>query len=551
MWLPNLDIELSPSGSLPTDMVRIKGGRAFGWLARLDPFLGATLDDYFMDRYEVTNRKFKEFVDAGGYRDQKYWKHQFVDNERSLSWEEVMEVFCDSTGRSGPATWELGTYPEGKGDYPVGGVSWYEAAAYAEFAGKSLPTVFHWVHAAGIWNSSEITPLSHFGTSGPSPVGNSAGMGLFSTYDMAGNVREWCWNDSGKGRYILGGAWDDRAYMFRNAMVRPPFDRQEQNGFRCVRYRGEKGPSIEASRTLTLSTRDYRKEQPVNDDVYQILRDNFNYDPTPLNAVVEAVDDTPEHWRREKISFDCAYDNERMQAYLFLPRSSRSPFQTVVYYPATSATMSDSFDSTLGKRERSMIDFLIRDGRALVYPILKATHERSEGLESTWPNPSYRYAEYLTCWVKDIRRTIDYLETRQDIDIERLAYFGFSWGARYGAIIPAIDDRLKVSVLVSGGLVPANAHPEVDQINYVTRVTIPTLMINGRYDTTHPYETAQKTMLDLLGTPSEHKRLVNYDGGHIPPRNSMIRETLDWLDRYLGPVQPKADTESQMPGSDH
>ena len=133
--------------------------------------------------------------------------------------------------------------------------------------------------------------------------------------------------------------------------------------------------------------------------------------------------------------------------------------------------------------------------------------------------------------------------------MKRLAYFGFSWGARYGAIIPAVENRLKVSVLVSGGLVPANARPEVDQLNYVTRVTVPTLMINGRYDTTHPYETAQKTMLDLLGTSPEHKRLVNYDGGHIPPRNSMIRETLDWLDRYLGPVQPQADTESQMPGS--
>ena len=535
--LPNLNTELSPTGSLPPGMVRIKGGRAFGWLARLDPFLGATLDDYFMDRYEITNRKFKEFVDAGGYRDRKYWKHPFVGNERSLSWEEAMEVFRDSTGRSGPATWELGTYPEGKGDYPVGGMCWYEAAAYAEFADKSLPTVFHWVYAAGIWNSSEITPLSHFGTSAPSPVGSSAGMGLFGTLDMAGNVREWCWNDSGKGRYILGGAWDDQAYMFRNASVRPPFDRSAQNGFRCVRYLGEKEPSIEASRTLALSTRDYRKEQPVNDGVYKILRENFAYDPTPLNAVVEAVDDTPEHWKREKISFDAAYDNERVLAYLFLPRSSRPPFQTVVYYPGTGATMSDSFDSTIGKWELSLIDFLIRDGRALVYPILKATHERNEGLESTWPNPSHRYAEYLTCWVKDIRRTIDYLETRQDIDMERLAYFGFSWGARYGAIVPAVEDRLKVSVLVSGGLVPANARPEVDQINYVTRVTIPTLMINGRHDTTHPYETAQKTMLDLLGTPPEQKRLVNYDGGHIPPRNSMIRETLDWLDRYLRPVK--------------
>ena len=51
-----------------------------------------------------------------------------------------MAEFVDSTGRPGPATWQGGDYPEGQDDYPVSGVSWYEAAAYAEFAHKSLPT---------------------------------------------------------------------------------------------------------------------------------------------------------------------------------------------------------------------------------------------------------------------------------------------------------------------------------------------------------------------------------------------------------------------------
>ena len=92
------------------------------------------LPDFWMDRYEVTNREFKRFVDAGGYRERKYWKESF----------DLAERLRDKTGRPGPATWELGTFPEGQADYPVSGVSWYEAAAYAEFAGKRLPTVFHW-----------------------------------------------------------------------------------------------------------------------------------------------------------------------------------------------------------------------------------------------------------------------------------------------------------------------------------------------------------------------------------------------------------------------
>ena len=59
-----------------------------------------------------------------------------------------MALFKDSTGRPGPATWVAGEYPAGQDDYPVTGVSWFEAAAYAEFAGKQLPTIYHWLVAA-------------------------------------------------------------------------------------------------------------------------------------------------------------------------------------------------------------------------------------------------------------------------------------------------------------------------------------------------------------------------------------------------------------------
>ena len=96
----------------------------------------AKLDDYFIDRYEVTNKEFKRFVDAGGYRDRRYWTEKFVDRGRVLSWEEAMTRFRDKTGRPGPSTWELGDYLEGQADYPVTGVSWYEAAAYAVFVGQ-------------------------------------------------------------------------------------------------------------------------------------------------------------------------------------------------------------------------------------------------------------------------------------------------------------------------------------------------------------------------------------------------------------------------------
>jgi hypothetical protein len=65
-------------------------------------------------------------------------------------------------------------------------------------------------------------------------------------------------------------------------------------------------------------------------------------------------------------------------------------------------------------------------------------------------------------------------------------------------------------------------------------------MLNGKYDAMCPMEKTSKPMFDLLGTPAEHKRLVLYDTDHVPPRNEIIKETLAWLDRYLGPVGKSA-----------
>jgi hypothetical protein len=81
------------------------------------------------------------------------------------------------------------------------------------------------------------------------------------------------------------------------------------------------------------------------------------------------------------------------------------------------------------------------------------------------------------------------------------------------------------------------ARPEVDQINFAPRVTIPTLILDGRDDFVFPRELSQEPFYRLLGTPREHKRRLEFEGGHSVPRPHLIRESLDWLDRYLGPVQ--------------
>ena len=101
--------------------------------------------------------------------------------------------------------------------------------------------------------------------------------------------------------------------------------------------------------------------------------------------------------------------------------------------------------------------------------------------------------------------------------------------------MPAVEPRLKLNMVMIGGLASGTALPEVDQINYVTRIMVPTLMLNGEHDPLEPIESAQLPMLSLLGTPDADKHHIIYPGfGHGLPQNEVARETIDWLDKYFG-----------------
>jgi dienelactone hydrolase len=136
---------------------------------------------------------------------------------------------------------------------------------------------------------------------------------------------------------------------------------------------------------------------------------------------------------------------------------------------------------------------------------------------------------------RDLARAIDYLETRPDIDRNRLAYYGISSGGHAGVVLTALESRFKTSVLQGAGLDDATS-PEIDLRNFAPRVRVPTLLLCGRYDFELPYETAQRPLFELLGPPDGHKRLAAVESGHSVPTNDVLGEVLPWLDRYLGPV---------------
>ena len=279
---------------------------------------------FWIDRYEVSNREYKRFVDAGGYRDATYWKQPFVENGKTLSWEEAMARFVDATGRPGPASWEAGHHREGMDDYPVSGVSWYEAAAYAEFAGKQLPTVFHWNEVAFTRATSAIVPAANFSGRGPEPVDRGAAVHRYGALNLAGNVREWCWNETDDGqRFILGGGWNDPPYGFNDAYAQLPFDRSVTNGIRCIQPAGEAVPDARLGGPIEQQRRDFFAEKPVGDEAFAYILKQYAYDRTDLDARIEYEHDEGD-WIRQKIMFAAAYGDDRVIAYLFLPKGRQA-----------------------------------------------------------------------------------------------------------------------------------------------------------------------------------------------------------------------------------
>jgi eukaryotic-like serine/threonine-protein kinase len=518
-------IVLDRVGTLPVGMVRVPAGE-------VDPTGHANkkIDDFLIDKFEVTNRDFKKFVDAGGYKDAKYWKYPFVKEGRALDFTEAMTLFRDKTDRPGPATWELGNFVSGEEDFPVSGVSWYEATAFAEFAGKSIPTVYHWYRAAELSFYSDIVLESNFAGMGPAKVGSFPGLGPFGTYDMAGNVKEWCLNSLEDRKYIVGGASTDPPYKYQEPDAVPPFDRSATNGIRLAKYLTP-GPLTEnLTAPVSFALADYRNVKPVSDDVFRIYEGMYAYDRTPLDAKIESEDDSSANWRRQRITFNATYGNERVIAYLYLPKNVAPPYQTVVYFPHSAAQRFHSLDDL----QISMIQFIMKSGRAVLFPIYKDTYERL----GTPPDAGTNAERQETIQqASDLRRSVDYLETRTDIDQKRLAYFGISWGATLGPIMTGLERRFQVAVFWFGGCDAESVLPEADPYNFAPRVKIPVLMINGRYDFVEPLVTCQQPFFKALGSPAQDKKQILYEGGHLPGQLPLMKDTLNWLDHYLGPVK--------------
>ncbi|MBA2303178.1 MAG: hypothetical protein H0W08_11145 [Acidobacteria bacterium] len=267
---------------------------------------------------------------------------------------------------------------------------------------------------------------------------------------------------------------------------------------------------------------------PVSDEQFALLRSFYHYDRAPLDARVDAVEDGSPHWRKQTVSFTGPTGAERIPAFFFVPKNQSPPYQTVVFFPSSYAREIASSAAL----DLVSFGFIVRSGRAVLYPVYEGTYERRKPLP---PGPNAVRDRNVT-WAKEVFRAMDYVEGRPDVDKTRLGYYSLSLGAFFGPIPLALEPRIKASVLAAGGL-RFNVPPEIQTVNFMPRVKTPVLLINGMSDFAVPAP-ARRRFLDLLGSPPEHKKLIELEGGHVPSdMRRFFRETLNWYDTYLGPVK--------------
>ena len=133
---------LLPASAVPDRMVFVPGGdyRLVAWGRPTDT--RPKLADYFIDKYEVSNQDYREFIRPAGTSRRNTGSTRSSRMVACVSWEDAMKTFIDRTGLPGPRGWSQQGFPPALADHPVTGVSWYEAAAYAAFEGKNCRRFF-------------------------------------------------------------------------------------------------------------------------------------------------------------------------------------------------------------------------------------------------------------------------------------------------------------------------------------------------------------------------------------------------------------------------
>ncbi|MEH6570871.1 MAG: SUMF1/EgtB/PvdO family nonheme iron enzyme [Halioglobus sp.] len=504
-------------------------------LTGLPPTGPSQIGEFYLDKYPVTNRDYQTFVDSGAYAEGKYW--QELPWPEAKNWQDVVQTFVDKTEQPGPADWELGRAPVAQLDLPVTGVSWFEAAAYANYAGKRLACTYEWARVALPFDAPmtsipvAMMKFSNFMGKGKSAANEFPSLNGCSAYDMFGNVREWVWNEVGTGRCNLGGCDTDLPYFAVMVNSEDPLLRDDKHGFRCA-LGDIDDPALLAP--IPRIERSYDGEEPVGDEVYEAL-------VQALLPRYESVDATLEQEsERDGLSWQQYSMNsghgERIPITVVLPPGVSEPAPSLVMFPGMGAFLGSVGEDEIQQMVQS-IEFVVRQlGYAVVAPYWQGAYERFDhGPFPFAKNSQAIWLERTSHWVQEGSQAVNFIAGHANLDVERVGFLGTSYGAINTTPILALEKRYKTALLLSGNLISHPIYPFADSINFYPRMTLPTLLINGRYDTiVSPDEALLKRRFDWLGTPAADKKQVLYDAGHWPfPQHLFKKEMAAWLQRYL------------------
>jgi iron(II)-dependent oxidoreductase len=255
--VPAGEVMLNANGEIPDD------GRFSDDEVDRNRYARVSVEDFYLDRYLITNRQYYAFVASAGYEQGPLWDPAILG---------AVLDFVDSSGRPGPRFWSAGRYPHGEEDYPVVGISWYEAAAFARWIGKRLPTDAEWVKAAswpvlvspGVWQqrtfpwgNTMVRNRANLWGDGPGrtvPIDQYAdGQSVGGVHQLVGNVWEWTSGDFGFDdldgpllaepasaammKCLRGGAFDTYFDAQATCQFRSgdhPLVRKHNIGFRCA-----------------------------------------------------------------------------------------------------------------------------------------------------------------------------------------------------------------------------------------------------------------------------------------------------------------------------
>jgi dienelactone hydrolase len=336
------------------------------------------------------------------------------------------------------------------------------------------------------------------------------------------------YNSTGNDRYVLGGNFREPPYMYNLTSQISPWRRNELIGFRCIRYIDDKLKQ-QLIQNFDQQKRNYSNLQPVSNEVFQIYKDLLEFERIELNPTDISKTKT-EDWIQEIISVDVPYEDAPLKILIFLPLNYKPPYQAIVYFPGIDAHYSNSMeDMNIGSR----FDFFLKSGRAVIWPVYYSSYGRGEINRTNLNDWKQTYKNIII----DVHITIDYLQSRNDLDSDKIAFYGVSWGGAVAPYILAIEERIKLGILYLFGVSSVEKYrfKEFDQIDYVPRVNIPMLLLGGRYDPDFTME-QQQAFYDLLGTPKSDTKWMVYETTHWIPRKDVINESLSWLDKYFGPV---------------